>query len=217
MKKQWKGFVVGFIMAMVLCSCLPAIAAQRQATATYNGAKIMLNGIQLQADPVSINNTTYLPLRSIAEALQLTVDWNEQANTVTITSDGSFSGAAQPTSTNTTGKVLLDQNGIKITFNGITKKDSYLKGYDVNLKIENSNAQNYGIQIRDLSVNGIMADNMFSCDVVAGKTANDSIWLYGLEERGITEPITNVEFVFIVYDPKTFQTIFTSDTISIGQ
>lgn len=217
MKKQWKGFMVGFVMAMVLFSCLPAIAAQRQATATYNGAKIMLNGIQLQADPVSINNTTYLPLRSIAEALQLTVDWNEQANTVTITSAGNNVTSTPNTSTNTAGKVLLEQNGIKITYNGITQKEAYLKGYDVNLKIENSNAKNYTVQIRNLSVNGIMADSIFSCDVVAGKTANDSIWLYGLEEKGIKEPITNVEFNFHVYDSETWDTLFDSDTISIGQ
>ena len=94
----------------------------------------MLNGIQLQADPVSINNTTYLPLRSIAEALQLTVDWNEQANTVTITSAGNTATNTPSTSTNTAGKVLLEQNGIKITFNGITQKESYLKGYDVKLE-----------------------------------------------------------------------------------
>ena len=62
-----------------------------------------------------------------------------------------------------------------------------------------------------------MTQSVFSCDVAAGKTANDGITLLSsdLDQAGIKQ-IQNVEFTFHVSDTDTYDTIFDSDTIRVA-
>lgn len=84
MNKNFKRVISGTaIAACMLGICVPAGAAAKQVLATYNGASIYINGQQLKgADPIVINGTTYLPLRSIGEALDLQVNWDGTKNRV---------------------------------------------------------------------------------------------------------------------------------------
>lgn len=91
MRKDFQNFIMGFmIAALIFGTTLPAsAAAYRQATAIYSGTTLYLNGEKLVgAEPVSINGTTYLPVRLIGEALDLTVNWNQNNNTINIGSGG---------------------------------------------------------------------------------------------------------------------------------
>lgn len=112
-------------------------------------------------------------------------------------------------------RIVYDENDIKITFLGFKEKEAPSLGYDIKLRIENNSEINYTVQVRDLSVNNIMADSIFSSDVVAGKTAYDSIWVINMEERGIEGPISSAEFKFHVFKSDFSEDGITSDTINI--
>lgn len=227
--RQWKGFALGLITAtLIFCLGTTALAATvRQLDANYSGIKITLDGLELVpkdsngniVEPFTVNGTTYLPVRAIADALGLGVSWDGATQTVKLTRDGSV--PTQPTVPEQTapsqsaGNVIMEQNGLKITFLGFAPKATGLKGYDIKLKIENNSGKDYTVQVRELSANGIMADSIFSCDVKAGKVANDVIWLYNLEMRGITLPITSAEFSFHIFNTNDWSDSFDSDIINI--
>ena len=98
---------------------------------------------------------------------------------------------------------------------GFAPKAIGLKGYDIKLKIENNSGKDYTVQVRDLSANGIMADSIFSCAVTTGKTANDSIWIYNMEERGISAPITSAEFTLHIFNSDDWTDSSDSDVIAV--
>lgn len=96
--KNWKPFALGFFLAvLVLAFAVPAIAAGSSQTwnnVLVGGIRILLDGKTVQpkdaagnpVDPVIYKGTTYLPVRAIASALGLTVDWEGSTKTVILTS-----------------------------------------------------------------------------------------------------------------------------------
>lgn len=222
MKNQWKGFISGIVVALLCVGLIGSAFAsyQKQATLDYTGIKITLNGAAVMptdangnaVEPFAIEGTTYLPVRGIASAMGLDVAWDQATQTVKLT-DGS--GGITAPSSSSSGTVIMDKNNIRVTFMGFAQKESGLKGYDIKLKIENSSEKNYTVQVRNLSVNGTMADSIFSADVAAGKTANDAIWVYNMEERDIEAPITSAEFYLHVFESDTYGGDFDSDIIAV--
>lgn len=112
-------------------------------------------------------------------------------------------------------QVLLEQEGLKITAKELTEDSIW--GPAVAVLIENSGQQDVTVQIRNMSVNGIMADPMFSCEVAAGKSANDTITLMSssLEAAGITT-IQNMEFSFHIFDTESWDTIVDTEMIRLA-
>lgn len=110
--------------------------------------------------------------------------------------------------------VLFDQNDLVITVKSI-KMNGFV-GPELNLMIENNGTQNVTVQTRDVSVNGVMAMPMFSCDVAAGKKANSELSIISseLEAAGI-ETISDIELKFFVFDSATWSDICLSDVITI--
>lgn len=218
MKKQGRGFITGFITAMlIVCLASPAFAATiRMLEASFSDIKITIDGTEFvpkdfsgnKLEPFIVEGVTYLPVRAVAEALGLDVDWDQANQTVKLTRPGSQD-------TSNTGTVIMDQYGVRITFLGFAPKPTGLKGYDIKLSIENNSGKNYTVQVRDLSVNGIMADGIFSCDVSAGKTANDSIWVYNMEERGISAPIVSADLTFHIFNSDDWSDSFDSEIIGL--
>lgn len=111
------------------------------------------------------------------------------------------------------GQILLEQDGIKITYTGLGK--DYMST-TIKLRIENQSDQPITVQERDMSINGIMVDGLLSCDVSPGKIANTSIDVFdsNLEENGISN-IENVELSFNVFNADTWDDIIESDAITI--
>lgn len=83
MKKTIKGYILGFLTAVILVGGA-SYAAQT--------VRIMLNGTELiptdvtgkRVDPILVDGTTYLPVRAIADALGLNVGWDEATYTVSL-------------------------------------------------------------------------------------------------------------------------------------
>lgn len=97
MKKQWKGFVAGVMVALLSVSLIGAATAtvgKRTVDVDYNDIKVTLNGEAVNlvdangapVEPFAINGTTYLPVRAVASALGLEVGWNQETTTVVLSS-----------------------------------------------------------------------------------------------------------------------------------
>lgn len=161
----------------------------------------------------SISQEDYDRVVSERDALQQQVDdllaKQDEASSAVQTPDETSSEPKAPQITN---QVLVDQDGIKITFMGI--EDGF--GTEVKLKIENSTETSITVQQRDMSVNGIMIDGILSSDVMPGKTANDSISILStyLEKNDI-ETIENIELTFHIFNKDSHKTILDTDVIRI--
>lgn len=219
--KNWKSFVSGFLVAILMMSLVTtgmAASAQRQLEAWYSNIKITLDGVETTpkdvngnvVEPFVVDGTTYLPVRAVANMLGLGVDWDGGTNTVILTTPGS-----KPSSDS--GTVIMNENGIKITYLGIEKsKSDWLDdSWDVKVHIENNSSKPYIVQVRNVSVNGVMVDDIFSPTVAAGKSVDDVITLYNLSAHGATTPIKNVEFYFIIVDCDSWSNYFETDIVSI--
>ena len=109
---------------------------------------------------------------------------------------------------------LYNQNGIVITATELNIDGTW--GPEVKVLIENNSDKNVTVQTRNSSVNGFMTDIGLSCDVAAGKKANDSLILDRTTiELCSIETITNIEFSFHIFDSETWDDIVNTDMISI--
>lgn len=92
MKGQWKGFVSGLAVATLVFGLgAPAFAATvRQLNASYSGIKITMDGKEIVptdasgavVEPFAVDGTIYLPVRAVANALGLGVQWEGATQTV---------------------------------------------------------------------------------------------------------------------------------------
>ena len=84
------------IILLIALFAVPASAstASRQATLEYNNIKITLDGTEITpkdvngnaVEPFTIDGSTYLPVRAVANALKLGVGWDGDTSTVILTS-----------------------------------------------------------------------------------------------------------------------------------
>ena len=76
-------------------------------------------------------------------------------------------------------------------------------------ELENLSDKNISVQTREASVNGVMDDPYFSCDVASGKTANDTIYFSTKDELG------TIELSFHIFDSDTFDTIADTEKVTL--
>ncbi|MBE7026729.1 MAG: copper amine oxidase N-terminal domain-containing protein [Ruminococcaceae bacterium] len=91
MKKRLQGVVVGVLIgAMLTSGAVFAKQISETAELIYNNIKISMNGQEIlpkdangnYVEPFTINGTTYLPVRAVANALKIDVDWDGSTSTV---------------------------------------------------------------------------------------------------------------------------------------
>ena len=111
------------------------------------------------------------------------------------------------------GRELFNQDGIRI-IGKYVDEDSFW-GAGILLFIENNYGENIMIQCDNMSINGFMVTPFFSSTVHDGRMALDEITIMSgdLEDNNI-ERIEEIELVFNIIDPDTFQTLFETDPIS---
>lgn len=111
-------------------------------------------------------------------------------------------------------QVIYDENDIKVTAKALEYEDWF--GPSITVLVENNSQQNITVQTRNSSVNGLMIDTMFSCDVAAGKKANDSITFYKTElDVANIEILKDIEFQLHIFDSDEWENIADSDTITL--
>lgn len=113
------------------------------------------------------------------------------------------------------GNLAYEGNGVKIVVKGLAE-DASIFGPSIVVYIENTGDKDVTVQTRDVSINGFMVDALFSCDVVAGKRAVDTITFMDsdLEENDITA-IESVELSFHVFDFDGWDTIVDTEVVNI--
>lgn len=217
-KFLWHSFLAGVLVTVLtlgIVGTAVATVGKQTVAVDYSNIKVTLNGQAVDlvdangtpVEPFAINGTTYLPVRAVASTLGLDVGWDPLTSTVILSSSKQVEAR---------NDLIMDACGVQVYFTGFSAPESeYKKGYYINLKIVNSGEKECAVQQRNLSVNGIMADGIFSSSVMPGKTAVDKIWVYNTEEKGITLPVTSAEFNLHLFDPKTFDTMYDSDLIKV--
>lgn len=140
--------------------------------------------------------------------------WDDIAESAAITLTTSAAPSYKQ-SFNSDGFIAYEDGGIKIVIQKLNSSDSFW-GSDVYVYAENNTASNITIQSRDVSINGFMVDPAFSCDIVAGKKAYDTITFFesDLDENGITD-ITDLEIKFYIFNSDSWGTIHETDAITV--
>ena len=93
MKERSRGFISGVLASVITLSLIGTASATigpRNITADYSDIKITLNGTEItptdangtMVEPFAVNGTTYLPVRAVANALGIDVQWDGATNTV---------------------------------------------------------------------------------------------------------------------------------------
>jgi len=120
------------------------------------------------------------------------------------------------TASTVTEGLLFNEKGIKITM--VSLETDSRDRTELNLLIENDSNDSITVQVRDVSVNGIMfTSTIFSSDVTAGNKRNDSISFQprGFERNGINE-IGTIELSFRVINNNNRDHSFNTDIITIN-
>jgi len=87
MKKQTRILtIIILITAFLIMNCIPGMAAGTRANINvkFNSINLKVNGSPVQADNILYNDTTYVPLRAIAEMLDKDVGWDAATRTASI-------------------------------------------------------------------------------------------------------------------------------------
>lgn len=213
--QELKGMVKGFLLAVLVMSLAVSAMAAAKTISVTSGTKLTINGAAFvpkdangkEVEVFAYNGTTYVPIRAIGEAFNKNVTWVGETSTVAITNKSINA---------VNGTVLLDKDGIRVTCTGIEAGTSYAGGQEVKLLIENSSAKNFTIQTRNFSVNDYMVSPVFSCNVGAGKKANDRILISQaeLDKNGITN-VETLEFILAVVNSDSLTDSYNSDKITI--
>lgn len=104
-------------------------------------------------------------------------------------------------------QVLIDQDGIKITATEYVTDSIW--GDGIKLLVENNTDTDYTVGCDALIVNDYMITDLFSCDIAAGKKANEALYLSSseLKAAGI-DNVGKVEVYFRTYDSSNWENLF---------
>jgi len=129
-----KWFSLGVAVCLLVSVLfVPAFASSltKSADLVYNNINISLNGTAITptdasgntVEPFTIDGTTYLPVRAIANALGLGVSWDGSTNTVALTS--SASGSSSSTGSTSSSSASGTLGNYAVTIKGISVTTDY--------------------------------------------------------------------------------------------
>lgn len=138
----------------------------------------------------------------------------ESAKDASVVSGGEEKKEAETVETNIEQQVIYDEKGIKVT--ALSLDYPSFGGPELKLLIESTSSKTITVQCRNLSVNGVMIDSVFSCEVAAGKKANDTLSFSSsdLKKANITT-IKDIEFNLHFYDSDSIMDSYDSNTIKL--
>ncbi len=170
--KEKRIFILITVITLVFCFSVSAMASNGsiQATLSYRDIKVTMNDrpIDLKdatgatVEPFIIDGTTYLPVRAIADSLNLNVEWDGASSTIKLsekknTSHSGGTGVSVPTGEipcpDIEKTVIYDSDVITITVTGMECNSSY-KTYAVKVIIQNHSQREIKYSLSGASVNG---------------------------------------------------------------
>lgn len=116
-------------LALMLAPAIPAAAANeiQSIEITCRAISIVVDGTEITptdadgqpVEPFICGGTTYLPVRAVAGALGLSVDWDAKTSTVSLTSGAEANpGSGTPAASNATKKIEITYRDIKLLIDG---------------------------------------------------------------------------------------------------
>lgn len=122
MKHQFKGFITGVLVTLILIGSVGtamATVGTKAANLEYSNIKVTLDGTPVKlvdvngnpVEPFIISGTTYLPVRAVAGAFGLEVDWDGATQTVLLTHPDSSSSQSDNTGGSSAGGNNLGGGG----------------------------------------------------------------------------------------------------------
>ena len=204
------------IMALVFTAVLTvsAQARTRQATLNFNDIRITLDGAEIipvdaqgnAVEPFIIDGVTYLPVRGIANALGLGVDWDGDTNTVILTSPAQ-QGAAMPAGQ---GALIHEDENVRITFAGTRIGGTSLSPREeIEFFVENRTAARLTFQSDSMAIDGHSLGHVSGSDSIAPQSSG--IVRFRTAEAFPTMSPSTVSGSIIVID---FDRVLTADQIS---
>lgn len=98
-------------------------------------------------------------------------------------------------------EVLLDNEIAKVTMLGVDNEGTF--GPELKLEIENKTNKTITIQAREISVDGMMAEPTFSCEISGGKKAKDSMSFMASD----VSELKNIEGIIHIFDSESWDGI----------
>ncbi len=193
------------VLTLTHCGCFSVLAKDNDGIETleYGGINIVADGRKTAAaeELFIFNGVLYLPLEDIAKAVGKEVRWDKETATVYI-GETPVQEEIGEIKKSENGNVIYDSGDIKVTYTGVSIDD--FDDLSIDLLIENNSDKNYLVDVIDFSVNGYMASQYGSCEVVGGKKALSAITLDRSETAkfGISSPadLKGAEFVIEYYE-----------------
>ena len=206
--KSFQDFVAGAVVATIAVGGVTTAFARSgnfSIPVTFRNISIKIDGDTLITDkePFIYDDTTYLPIRAVAEAVDKEVSWDDSTNTVSLKSSKSSSSSKNDKDDDDgirgKRKVIYNDNDIKITFTGVEKAS--LGGQKVNLIIENNSDTDYHFTAKNVYVNGEEISPVFSCSVDSGKKViTDMTFLKASLNKSGIENIDSIKLKFHMID-----------------
>lgn len=84
MKKEFKGFICGVVATIVVAGTASGVGVWDSIDVLKNDIRVVVDGNVVTADNFLYNDTTYLPLRAVSNALGENVEYDEIDNTAYI-------------------------------------------------------------------------------------------------------------------------------------
>lgn len=215
-KERLKGFISGVVVSsMVFALSVSAFAATGSKTiqVAYDNIKIYINEklTPMMTDgqtvePFTYGGRTYVPLNAVAAALGQQVSWDDKTKSIYI--------GSQPTKSQDTEIGLVNENGLKIAYTGITKAYT---GSRLNFKLENTSSTNYTVLAEDFSIDGIMCNAAMVQDVAAGKSAIAEMLVTDTELKKIGQTsLSKFEIAFKYYNSDTYTDAHKTSQIKVN-
>ncbi len=177
MKERIRTLIVGIIIGALLVPTAFATVGTVTKELSYNNIKITLDGKEITptdasgayVEPFIMDGTTYLPVRGIANALDLGVEWDGGTNTVKLSSEKTSSEPSTDGKTKV-GDVIYDMDGVKVTLTGIVE---YTNVTEYNFLVENTTDYIVQFEGQDISINDFMLPygEMYSGEIQPKKKA----------------------------------------------
>lgn len=129
-KLNVKSFITGVMLTILVTTMINTVFAEqisKTITAVYNNIKITIDGKQIEpkdangniVEPFVSNGTTYLPVRSIADAVGYDVEWDGNTSTVKLTKKiaqvATGYGRTNPAPIGTAQTLIIDDYGDEYT------------------------------------------------------------------------------------------------------
>jgi len=174
MKQRLQGMVAGVLMTVLLLGAITVYATNTRTLEATFGVRVNINGeLQTFADdmqPFTADGRTWLPVRGIADALGLDVDWDGTTQTVYLTS-GTTATTATPAAPDviTFGGVVVENERTRITFHG-TETNRQGQGVLVFLA-ENRTDRVLTFQSNAMSVDGVGIGSVMGSSSVAPQSS----------------------------------------------